>query len=279
MIKAEEMQVGKTYRVVKLPNGDRTENGGVWTVKYKNENGVPFGVKPEWPVDHPGTRLSTSHVWEEVVTGTNFDEEKSPPTPEEIAASLPYTGTAFTEIPYVAEDGRMLITKIANKIRTYDLQPHCCYVSADDNRNEVCVLAVAAPTGVGIRATVIGQNESGSFVLNPDDEWYFVRDTRLDFPTLSPTPNMSRDDILREAAQAVTVDRAATHGNMEDNFSNIAQIWSVRLGKTVTAEQVAIMMVDLKTVRAWGNPGHMDNWVDMAGYAACGGEISDGIKD
>lgn len=97
-------------------------------------------------------------------------------------------------------------------------------------------------------------------------------------PQPEPT-HMSRDDILREAAQAVTVDRAATHGDMEDNFSNIAQIWSVRLGKTVTTEQVAIMMVDLKTVRAWGNPGHMDNWVDMAGYAACGGEISDGIKD
>ena len=34
------------------------------------------------------------------------------------------------------------------------------------------------------------------------------------------------------------------------------------------------MLVDLKTVRAWGNPAHDDNWVDIAGYAACGGEIA-----
>jgi hypothetical protein len=34
------------------------------------------------------------------------------------------------------------------------------------------------------------------------------------------------------------------------------------------------MMVDLKTVRAWGNPSHHDNWIDVAGYAACGGEIA-----
>ena len=30
----------------------------------------------------------------------------------------------------------------------------------------------------------------------------------------------------------------------------------------------------LKTVRAWGNPDHGDNWVDIAGYAACGGELA-----
>jgi hypothetical protein len=34
------------------------------------------------------------------------------------------------------------------------------------------------------------------------------------------------------------------------------------------------MLIDLKTVRAWSNPEHFDNWVDMAGYAACGGEIA-----
>lgn len=85
---------------------------------------------------------------------------------------------------------------------------------------------------------------------------------------------MNRADILTAAAQAVTVDRAATHGDIEDNFSQIAAIWGVRLGCTITPAQVAIMMVDLKTVRAWGNPGHADNWIDLAGYAACGGEVS-----
>jgi hypothetical protein len=85
---------------------------------------------------------------------------------------------------------------------------------------------------------------------------------------------MDRATILSEASQAVTTDRAATHGAVEDNFSTLAAIWSVRLGVQVSAVQVAIMMVDLKTVRAWGNPSHHDNWIDVAGYAACGGEIA-----
>lgn len=85
---------------------------------------------------------------------------------------------------------------------------------------------------------------------------------------------MNRATILDTAKQAVTKDRAATHGAPEDTFGRLARLWSARLGQTVTTAQVAIMLIDLKTARAWGNPSHMDNWVDMAGYAACGGELA-----
>ena len=83
-----------------------------------------------------------------------------------------------------------------------------------------------------------------------------------------------RAEILSEAAQAITVDRAATHGDVERNFEMIAAIWSARLGVNLRPDQVAIMLIDLKTARAWGNPAHRDNWVDMAGYAACGAEVA-----
>lgn len=86
---------------------------------------------------------------------------------------------------------------------------------------------------------------------------------------------MKRADILENAKQCVTVDRAATHGDAEKTFGRIASIWSARLGVTITEAQVCILLVDLKTCRAWGNPAHADNWVDIAGYAACGGELSD----
>ena len=85
---------------------------------------------------------------------------------------------------------------------------------------------------------------------------------------------MDRKTILDAATQAVTKDRAATHGKPEDTFGAIARVWSARLGVELTTAQVCIMLVDLKTCRAWGNPGHADNWVDMAGYAACGGELA-----
>ena len=83
-----------------------------------------------------------------------------------------------------------------------------------------------------------------------------------------------RAEILDTAKRAVMVDRAATHGDLEDNFAQLGRVWSARLGVEISAAQVAIMMIDLKTTRAWGNPGHIDSWVDMAGYAACGGEVS-----
>ncbi|KID12559.1 hypothetical protein GQA70_08590 [Ponticoccus alexandrii] len=80
--------------------------------------------------------------------------------------------------------------------------------------------------------------------------------------------------MLDAAAQAVTVDRAATHGDAESSFATLAAVWSPLLGVPVTAPQVALMLASLKIVRAWGNPGHTDNWVDLAGYAACGGEVA-----
>lgn len=84
---------------------------------------------------------------------------------------------------------------------------------------------------------------------------------------------MKRAEILDTAKEYVTKDRAADHGNMEDNFSNIARYWSVHLGIELTAEDVAVMMTLLKLARIKSNRKHMDNWVDGAGYLACGGEI------
>ena len=85
---------------------------------------------------------------------------------------------------------------------------------------------------------------------------------------------MNRSEILEHAHQCVTQDRASTHGGAENTFGMIAAVWSARFGLEITPEQVAIMLIDLKTCRAWGNPGHADNWVDTAGYAACGGELA-----
>ena len=39
------------------------------------------------------------------------------------------------------------------------------------------------------------------------------------------------------------------------------------------ASDVALMMTLVKVSRAKNNPCHADNWVDGAGYMACGGEI------
>lgn len=87
---------------------------------------------------------------------------------------------------------------------------------------------------------------------------------------------MNRAEILSTATECVCHDRAATHGAPEDTFASIAAVWSARLGVALTPWQVCILLADLKSCRAWGNPLHGDNWVDLAGYAACGGELATG---
>lgn len=88
---------------------------------------------------------------------------------------------------------------------------------------------------------------------------------------------MKRADILATASEYVSIDRAATHGDAENNFRRIADLWNAYLGvNTISAVDVAVMLALLKVARIKSNPTHADNWIDIAGYAACGGEIATG---
>ena len=97
-------------------------------------------------------------------------------------------------------------------------------------------------------------------------------------PVVSQTPrSYSRADILDTAKEYVTKDRAADHGDMEDNFQRISDYWNTHLGfyeNYIKAEDVAVMMTLLKVARIKSNPQNSDNWIDGAGYLACGGEIA-----
>lgn len=83
---------------------------------------------------------------------------------------------------------------------------------------------------------------------------------------------MNRTDILNKVLEYTTKDRNATHGEPEDLFRQIAEVWSAMLGISISSHQVALLMAALKIVRAIQNPTHEDNWIDLAGYAACGAE-------
>jgi len=56
-----------------------------------------------------------------------------------------------------------------------------------------------------------------------------------------------------------------------------AAMLSLRLGVEVTKSKACIIMIDLKSIRAWFNPGHADNWVDIAGWGSLGGELADPV--
>ena len=95
--------------------------------------------------------------------------------------------------------------------------------------------------------------------------------------TAGVDPNAwTRTGILNQAEKYVTKDRAATHGDMEDNFKRIAAYWNTHLGLIdfVKDTDVAVMMTLLKVARIHSNTANADNWVDAAGYIACGGELA-----
>lgn len=77
----------------------------------------------------------------------------------------------------------------------------------------------------------------------------------------------TRESILEEASRIIWGDREKTHGDPGRNLREIATKWSVTFGVEITPAQVAIAMIDLKTVRSLHDPGHRDHWVDIAGYA------------
>lgn len=96
---------------------------------------------------------------------------------------------------------------------------------------------------------------------------------------------MNRQEILEAAASCVNGDRDKQYGNPEDSFRTIAGLWNVYLERAklvydpmvhsgmIGAQDVAAMLALVKIARISSGRRHADNWIDLAGYAACGGEI------
>lgn len=84
---------------------------------------------------------------------------------------------------------------------------------------------------------------------------------------------ISRTQVLENAKRVVNGQREMDYGTPESNFRQIADLWGVYLGKKLSAADVAAMMILLKIARMSYNGGTEDCYVDIAGYAACGGEV------
>ena len=96
---------------------------------------------------------------------------------------------------------------------------------------------------------------------------------------------MNRKEILEAASSAVHAqDAEHDYGKPENNFQTIADLWNTymeamcddeELNVYLSSRDVAAMMVLLKVARV-ATSEKADHWIDIAGYAACGGEIESG---
>ena len=92
---------------------------------------------------------------------------------------------------------------------------------------------------------------------------------------------MNRAEVLEAAKKCVCGQREQDYGNPEDNFQRIADLWSAYMDypQLFTPKDVAMMMALLKVARIKTGTGTDDCFVDLAGYAACAGEIATRAKE
>lgn len=106
-------------------------------------------------------------------------------------------------------------------------------------------------------------------------------DWTSDAPLHLSTPAVTAESILATAGRIVGGDRAEQYGDMVAAHARVGELWTAyldkRLGITdyLTPQDVALMMVLLKVARTQGGAHSIDNYVDIAGYAGCAGEIAE----
>ena len=98
----------------------------------------------------------------------------------------------------------------------------------------------------------------------------------------APIP-IDRRTVLETAIKTICQDRQDQYGNPENNFQTIADMWTTYLraaevispttDAVIMPHDVAAMMCMLKLARVATGAAKLDNWVDLAGYAAIGGEM------
>ena len=82
--------------------------------------------------------------------------------------------------------------------------------------------------------------------------------------------NEPQETVLSEANRIIYGDREKTYGSPSKNLLRIAEMWNAYLGEGsgLTAQDVCVMMILLKSARLANTPGHRDSIVDICGYAA-----------
>ena len=90
---------------------------------------------------------------------------------------------------------------------------------------------------------------------------------------------MQRKDVLETAIKCVCRDRENEYGSPKENLESIARYLTEytrsKYGVQIpyTGKDVALIMMFVKIAREATGCGKLDNWVDMAGYAAIGAEL------
>lgn len=90
---------------------------------------------------------------------------------------------------------------------------------------------------------------------------------------------MTRDKILETAKSIISGEREGAYGKAEDSFALTASLWSGYLGTRLSPTDVANLMILMKVAQNSSGAYKEDNWIDICGYAALGGEAQEAIQE
>jgi hypothetical protein len=84
---------------------------------------------------------------------------------------------------------------------------------------------------------------------------------------------MKANEILLTATDTIR-QRGLTYGHPQDNLQHTAMLLSAYLQTPIHDYQVAGIMVLVKLARTNESAQQIDTWIDMASYAALGGQLA-----
>lgn len=89
---------------------------------------------------------------------------------------------------------------------------------------------------------------------------------------LKRDPSFRYGGVLLKAENLINAERRTDYGNADESFENIAIMWTVYLGKKISAKDVAMCMALLKICRESAVEKE-DNLIDAAGYIGLAADI------
>jgi hypothetical protein len=84
-----------------------------------------------------------------------------------------------------------------------------------------------------------------------------------------------RGRVPTEAAALIEGDRCHEYGDPFEMHKRAADIYNAYAGSSITAHDMAMILLSVKMARLAHMPLHRDSYVDICGYAGIGYEIAD----
>lgn len=145
-------------------------------------------------------------------------------------------------------------------------------------------VTVHCTNGKRVSGRIASKNEDTCVIETPSMELLVIPYECVDhFDWHAEAPgaqgSTTRNDILDKAKSIINGERQGTYGTAEDSFAVISQLWTAYLGKDLSSADVANMMILMKVARNASGVYKDDNWIDICGYAALGGEIQAKYND